>query len=83
MRGEQNPLGLPKVAGAVVLLVDGLGASQLGQRAGHALGHGDRQRVQQGRRHRARTLSGGGRCQRDLSTAVGHYAAALRVVRCR
>ncbi|ROR67136.1 type I phosphodiesterase/nucleotide pyrophosphatase [Agrococcus jenensis] len=36
MRGEQNPLGLPRVAGAVVLLVDGLGASQLGQRAGHA-----------------------------------------------
>ena len=36
MRGEQNPVGLPKVAGAVVLLVDGLGASQLGQRAGHA-----------------------------------------------
>lgn len=36
MRGEQNPLRLPRVAGAVVLLVDGLGAAQLGQRAGHA-----------------------------------------------
>lgn len=36
MRGEQNPLGLPTVTGAVVLLVDGLGAAQLGQRAGHA-----------------------------------------------
>ena len=36
MRGEQNPLGLPKVAGAIVLLADGLGSAQLGQRAGHA-----------------------------------------------
>ncbi len=36
MRGEQNPLRLPRVAGAVVLLVDGLGSAQLGQRAGHA-----------------------------------------------
>ncbi len=36
MRGEQNPLSLPRVAGAIVLLVDGLGAAQLGQRAGHA-----------------------------------------------
>ncbi|ERG62996.1 hypothetical protein L332_00775 [Agrococcus pavilionensis RW1] len=36
MRGEPNALGLPPVAGAIVLLVDGLGAAQLGQRAGHA-----------------------------------------------
>lgn len=36
MRGETNALGLPSVRGAVVLLVDGLGAAQLGQRAGHA-----------------------------------------------
>jgi predicted AlkP superfamily pyrophosphatase or phosphodiesterase len=36
MRGERNALGLPPVAGAIVLLVDGLGAAQLGQRAGHA-----------------------------------------------
>lgn len=36
MRGEPNALGLPSVAGAIVLLVDGLGAAQLGQRAGHA-----------------------------------------------
>ena len=36
MRGEQNPLQLPPVAGAVVLLIDGLGAAQLGQRPGHA-----------------------------------------------
>ncbi|WP_413319772.1 alkaline phosphatase family protein [Agrococcus sp. 1P02AA] len=36
MRGERNALGLPAVAGAVVLVVDGLGAAQLGQRAGHA-----------------------------------------------
>lgn len=36
MRGEQNVLGLPKVAGAIVLLVDGLGSAQLGQRSGHA-----------------------------------------------
>lgn len=36
MRGERNALSLPPVRGAVVLLVDGLGAAQLGQRAGHA-----------------------------------------------
>ncbi|WP_231945535.1 alkaline phosphatase family protein [Agrococcus carbonis] len=36
MRGERNPLSLPPVEGAVVLLVDGLGSAQLGQRAGHA-----------------------------------------------
>jgi hypothetical protein len=36
MRGEPNPLSLPRVDGAVVLLVDGLGSAQLGQRAGHA-----------------------------------------------
>lgn len=36
MRGERNALALPPVAGAIVLLVDGLGAAQLGQRAGHA-----------------------------------------------
>ncbi|MGM1030028.1 MAG: alkaline phosphatase family protein [Actinomycetota bacterium] len=36
MRGEDNPLRLPKVAGAIVLLADGLGSAQLGQRAGHA-----------------------------------------------
>lgn len=36
MRGQPNPLGLPKVAGAIVLLADGLGSAQLGQRAGHA-----------------------------------------------
>ena len=36
MRGEQNALGLPPVRSAVVLLVDGLGSAQLGQRAGHA-----------------------------------------------
>ncbi|WP_347757254.1 alkaline phosphatase family protein [Agrococcus sp. ProA11] len=36
MRGERNELALPPVRGAVVLLVDGLGAAQLGQRAGHA-----------------------------------------------
>lgn len=36
MRGEQNALGLPRAAGAVVLLVDGLGSAQLGQRSGHA-----------------------------------------------
>ncbi|GEK81435.1 alkaline phosphatase family protein [Agrococcus baldri] len=36
MRGAPNALGLPGVRGAVVLLVDGLGAAQLGQRAGHA-----------------------------------------------
>lgn len=36
MRSETNELGLPPARGAVVLLVDGLGAAQLGQRAGHA-----------------------------------------------
>lgn len=36
MRGERNALALPPVAGSIVLLVDGLGAAQLGQRAGHA-----------------------------------------------
>lgn len=36
MRGQQNALALPPVKGAVVLLIDGLGAAQLGQRAGHA-----------------------------------------------
>lgn len=36
MRGEQGAIRLPRVAGAVVLLVDGLGAAQLGQRSGHA-----------------------------------------------
>lgn len=36
MRGEPNPLRLPAVTGAIVLLIDGLGAAQLGQRAGHA-----------------------------------------------
>lgn len=36
IRGEQNALALPPVKAAVVLLVDGLGAAQLGQRAGHA-----------------------------------------------
>nr|WP_206446848.1 alkaline phosphatase family protein [Agrococcus sp. KRD186] len=35
-RGEPNALSLPAVQTAVVLLVDGLGAAQLGQRAGHA-----------------------------------------------
>lgn len=36
MRGEPNTLVLPKASAALVLLVDGLGAAQLGQRAGHA-----------------------------------------------
>ncbi|MCR8669947.1 alkaline phosphatase family protein [Agrococcus sp. HG114] len=36
MRGEENPLRLARASAAVVLLVDGLGAAQLGQRAGHA-----------------------------------------------
>lgn len=36
MRGERGALELPQVDAAVVLLVDGLGAAQLGQRAGHA-----------------------------------------------
>ena len=34
--GEENRLGLPRVAKAVVLLVDGLGAAALKARAGHA-----------------------------------------------
>lgn len=34
--GETNPLALPRVRSAVVLLVDGLGAAALGDRAGHA-----------------------------------------------
>lgn len=34
--GEQGALRLPRVRSAVVLVVDGLGAAQLGQRAGHA-----------------------------------------------
>lgn len=36
MRGEGGALRLPRVSGAVVLVVDGLGAAQLGQRSGHA-----------------------------------------------
>lgn len=36
MRGDDNALRLPRVAGAIVLLVDGLGSSQLGERSGHA-----------------------------------------------
>lgn len=35
-RGEPNALGLPAVRSAVVLLVDGLGATALAARAGHA-----------------------------------------------
>lgn len=36
MAGEPNPLGLPAVRSAIVLLVDGLGAAALSARAGHA-----------------------------------------------
>jgi hypothetical protein len=36
VRGQPNALGLPPVAKAVVVLADGLGASSLRQRAGHA-----------------------------------------------
>jgi hypothetical protein len=36
LSGEQNPLGLGPVTNAVVVLVDGLGASALRQRTGHA-----------------------------------------------
>ncbi|RNE62341.1 alkaline phosphatase family protein [Cryobacterium tepidiphilum] len=36
MSGRANPLGLPAVAKAVVVLVDGLGASAIRARAGHA-----------------------------------------------
>ena len=36
VRGEENRLGLPAVSKAVVVLVDGLGASALRQRTGHA-----------------------------------------------
>ena len=36
LRGEQNGFGLPAASGAVVVLVDGLGAANLQTRAGHA-----------------------------------------------
>lgn len=36
LRGEQNALRLPAVRAAIVLLVDGLGALALAERAGHA-----------------------------------------------
>ena len=36
VRGEENRLGLPRRDGVVVLLVDGLGADVLAERAGHA-----------------------------------------------
>jgi len=36
LTGRDNPLGLPAADKAVVLLVDGLGSSQLAARAGHA-----------------------------------------------
>ena len=36
LRGEPNRLGLPEVRAAIVLLVDGLGAHALRERAGHA-----------------------------------------------
>ena len=36
LRGEPNALGLPAVRAAIVLLVDGLGATALAARAGHA-----------------------------------------------
>ncbi|KGJ72854.1 hypothetical protein GY21_12705 [Cryobacterium roopkundense] len=36
IRGEPNPLGLPAVAAAVVVLADGLGVNALRARAGHA-----------------------------------------------
>ncbi len=36
IRGEENRLGLPPVRTAIVLLVDGLGAAALKERAGHA-----------------------------------------------
>jgi predicted AlkP superfamily pyrophosphatase or phosphodiesterase len=36
IRGGQNPLGLPSVRKAAVLVVDGLGAQNLQQRSGHA-----------------------------------------------
>lgn len=36
LRGEGNPLGLPRVRAAVVVLVDGMGATALRSRAGHA-----------------------------------------------
>ena len=36
LRGEQNDFGLPAASGAVVVLVDGLGAANIQARAGHA-----------------------------------------------
>lgn len=36
LRGEQNGFGLPAASGAVLVLVDGLGAANLQTRAGHA-----------------------------------------------
>ena len=36
LAGEENPLGLPAVRTAIVLLVDGLGSQALAARAGHA-----------------------------------------------
>lgn len=36
LRGEQNQFGLPAASGAVVVLVDGLGAANIQARAGHA-----------------------------------------------
>ena len=36
LRGEQNDFGLPAASGAVVVLVDGLGATNIQARAGHA-----------------------------------------------
>lgn len=36
IRGETNPLGLPRIKRAVVILADGLGAAALKARAGHA-----------------------------------------------
>lgn len=36
LRGEQNGFGLPAASGAVIVLVDGLGAANLQTRAGHA-----------------------------------------------
>jgi predicted AlkP superfamily pyrophosphatase or phosphodiesterase len=36
LSGEQNPLNLPKVKNACVVLVDGLGSANIRERAGHA-----------------------------------------------
>jgi hypothetical protein len=36
MRGERNPLGLPRARRSILVVVDGLGAANLAARAGHA-----------------------------------------------